>query len=56
MIRWAELFAAPFSALAEYAMDRVGVKLRSTMAHAKHTNSMNGEVGALENLKRVLES
>ncbi len=56
-------------------MDRAGVKLRSTMAHAEHATtvdahlrgparltspivqrSMNGEVGALESLKRVLES
>ena len=28
-IRWAELFAAPFSALAEYATDDVAVKLRA---------------------------
>jgi L-glutamine---4-(methylsulfanyl)-2-oxobutanoate aminotransferase len=30
LIRWAELFTAPFSALAEYATDRAGVKLRAS--------------------------
>jgi hypothetical protein len=71
LIRWAELFAAPFSALAEYATHRAGVKLRTTMVHAAHTTSITRPIADVFGffadatndprwppgvLKRVLES